>query len=155
MKHQDKRAIQVCDVCEATSERRQQHNGTERETGIWDMADISWEYHCSLCTLSVSLLSRCGQRRLLLLEQEEPQVGKKKRRRIRQVSRYHKKYVQVSRPWWAVGQNPLPASSSTPSCKPSRACLPRSPSTGSRRLTPVLPLSPLPLLKLLPQPPPS
>ena len=41
VKHQDKRAIQVCDVCEATSERRQQHNGTLRETGIWDMADIS------------------------------------------------------------------------------------------------------------------
>ena len=28
VKHQDKRAIQVCDVCEATSERRQQHMGT-------------------------------------------------------------------------------------------------------------------------------
>ena len=117
--------------------------------------DISWEYDCSLCHHHQSLLSRCGQRRLLLLEQEEPQVGKKKRRRIRQVSRYHKIYVQVSRLWWAAAQNPLPASSSTPSCKPSRACLPRSPSTGSRRLTPVPPLSLLPLLKLLPQPPPS
>ena len=38
VKHQDKRAIQVCDVCEATSERIQQHAGTVRKTGIWDVA---------------------------------------------------------------------------------------------------------------------